>query len=108
MASETSFHTAHMMQYGHQMDLPIELLNYRVHMEANRDEISLPDWEPSRTESANDDSSNPVKLYQRSCLAVGAKLNGPAVIMEDHATTYIKPGWEVTVDKFGNLLLKQP
>jgi N-methylhydantoinase A len=108
IASENSFHTAHKTQYGHQMDLPIELLNYRVHMEANRDEISLPDWEPSRTESANDDSSNPVKLYQRSCLAVGAKLNGPAVIMEDHATTYIKPGWEVTVDKFGNLLLKQP
>ncbi|MGK0463233.1 MAG: N-methylhydantoinase A/oxoprolinase/acetone carboxylase beta subunit, partial [Candidatus Azotimanducaceae bacterium] len=31
---------------------------------------------------------------------------GPAIVTEDHSTTFIKSGWQFTVDKLGNLQLE--
>ena len=45
------------------------------------------------------------KVYDRSNLASGAILNGPAIVTEYSATTVVPPGWGGKVDGWGNLIL---
>jgi len=39
-------------------------------------------------------------------LPPGVSLEGPLLLMESAATSWIKPGWVVRVDEWGNLLLQ--
>jgi len=48
-----------------------------------------------------------VPTVDRARLAAGACIAGPAVIIEDHGTNIIEPGWRATVDRHGNLLLER-
>jgi 5-oxoprolinase (ATP-hydrolysing) len=43
------------------------------------------------------------RLYARETLGAGAKIDGPAVIVEANATTVIEPGWRAQVTAAGNL-----
>jgi N-methylhydantoinase A len=45
-------------------------------------------------------------VFARSGLAVDTWLAGPAVIDEMSATTLVPPGWALSVDRIGNLLLE--
>jgi 5-oxoprolinase (ATP-hydrolysing) len=44
-------------------------------------------------------------FYNRSTLGPGAVVDGPAVIVEDTATTVIEPGWQATMNDLGDLVL---
>jgi N-methylhydantoinase A len=44
-------------------------------------------------------------LYDRARLEPGNRLDGPAVITELSATTYLPTGWNLSVDALGNLIL---
>jgi 5-oxoprolinase (ATP-hydrolysing) len=46
-----------------------------------------------------------VPVYERGALPAGARLHGPAVVVESHATTIVEPGWRATVHPSGTLLL---
>ena len=46
-------------------------------------------------------------LFERSSLAAGTRILGPAVIVEQTATTIVEPGWQAMVDELGNLLLSR-
>ena len=46
-------------------------------------------------------------VYQRSALAPGAVIDGPAVIVEDSSTIIVEPGWQARVDERGNVLLRR-
>jgi 5-oxoprolinase (ATP-hydrolysing) len=46
-----------------------------------------------------------VPLYDRAGLPAGTRLRGPIVIVEDHATTIVEPGWRAEVLPSGTLLL---
>lgn len=46
-------------------------------------------------------------IFERDSLAPGARIDGPAVIIEKTSTTVAPPGWTVRVDDYGNLLLEQ-
>jgi 5-oxoprolinase (ATP-hydrolysing) len=48
-----------------------------------------------------------VPLYDRASLPTGARLRGPAVIVEDHATTIVEPGWRAQVHPSGTLVLSR-
>jgi N-methylhydantoinase A len=50
--------------------------------------------------------SEQLPVWQRDALASGATLNGPALIVERIATTYLAPGWRARVDEVGNLELE--
>lgn len=39
-------------------------------------------------------------------LAAGHKFEGPAIIVEQTATTVVPPGFDVTVDEFGSLVIR--
>jgi N-methylhydantoinase A len=45
-------------------------------------------------------------IFDRAELAVGARLSGPAVVDEMSATTLVPTGWDLSVDRSGNLLLE--
>jgi 5-oxoprolinase (ATP-hydrolysing) len=46
-----------------------------------------------------------VPLFRRADLAPGSRIDGPALIAEDLATTVVDPGWSARVDPRGNLML---
>ncbi|WP_374672973.1 hydantoinase B/oxoprolinase family protein [Ideonella sp.] len=46
-------------------------------------------------------------LYRREGLAPGATLDGPAVVAESHATTFVAAGWRARVGPAGELVLQR-
>ena len=44
-------------------------------------------------------------VYRRDALLAGAKVRGPALIVEPHATTVVEPGWRAAVHTNGTLIL---
>ncbi len=44
-------------------------------------------------------------LFDRGCLSPGTQIPGPAIIVDEAATTVIEPGWRAEVDRLGNLIL---
>jgi len=46
-------------------------------------------------------------LYLRHKLAAGHRIKGPAILIEDTATTVIEPGWQGKLTSEGNLLLSK-
>jgi 5-oxoprolinase (ATP-hydrolysing) len=46
-----------------------------------------------------------VPVYDRDGLPGGARLRGPAIVVERHATTIVEAGWRATVHPSGTLLL---
>jgi 5-oxoprolinase (ATP-hydrolysing) len=49
-----------------------------------------------------------VPLVPRGALRPGETLEGPALIPETNATTWLAPGWTAGMDALGNLLLRRP
>ncbi len=43
----------------------------------------------------------------RSTLASGSTVDGPAVILEDTATTVVEPGWQASVNSLGDLVMER-
>jgi N-methylhydantoinase A len=46
-------------------------------------------------------------VYRRSDLAPGARMEGPALVVEDETTTVVAPGFEATVNSAGYLVLER-
>ena len=45
-------------------------------------------------------------LLNRGDLEAGSWLEGPAILIEEHTTTVVEPGWSARVDAMGNLILE--
>jgi 5-oxoprolinase (ATP-hydrolysing) len=45
------------------------------------------------------------ELYDRAALTPGARIAGPALIIDPSATTVVEPGWQTEVDPQSNLIL---
>jgi N-methylhydantoinase A len=52
-----------------------------------------------------DEKSVECPVYERTRLAPGDTLNGPAIVEEYGATTVVYPGQRIVADRFGNLIL---
>ena len=46
-------------------------------------------------------------LFARETLAAGQEIEGPAIIVEENATTIVEPGWRLEVNRFGHLILNR-
>jgi N-methylhydantoinase A len=110
-ATEEGFHRLHAARYGHRLDLPLELVNLRVRVRAPTPALDLPPPEPPaapapehRARVAGWDS--PVPVLPRAALSGLVPLAGPAVIIDEVATTWLAPRWEVHLDGTGNLRLQ--
>jgi N-methylhydantoinase A len=59
---------------------------------------------PARTQRVRDTATGTVEtwsVYDRSALAPGDTLNGPAIIAEDETSTLVGPGWSARIDALG-------
>ena len=45
-------------------------------------------------------------VYERLELAVGARVQGPALLEQPDTTIYVDPGLHAEVDRFGNLVIQ--
>ncbi len=111
-----SFHAAHQARYGYaRPDAPIEAVTLRV--EATAPAPPAPERRLARggrgtpgnerRDVAYRGETVPARLLAREALAAGDRLEGPAVVTEYSATTWLPPGWRAEVLEGGGLLLEQ-
>ncbi len=106
------FHAAHEARYGHRLDLPVQLVTARVRKSAPPAAIALP-RHTSRPPHAPVGASRiagltePVPVWRREQLEVGEQLEGPLVVLDDIATTYVAPGWRLLLDEWGHCRLRR-
>lgn len=48
----------------------------------------------------------PFRIVERATLATGAEFEGPAIVVEDTATSYVDAGFSIRVDSSGSLFLR--
>lgn len=108
--AKAAFQALHRQRYGYDMEVAIEVVNLRVTVTAGEVRFQLPAQEqaitcnkPRYTEVYG--QADPAQLIARDELEQDSRLQGPAVIYEYAATTYVAPGWQGQVDSLGNLIL---
>ncbi len=109
----STFHTLHRERFGHATPgEPIELVTYRISIVQPHDRI--PDLRVS-PESRDEDVQAilinservPCRFIWRGSLDIDAVVEGPVVVEEPTATTFVPPGWSVTVDPQTNLIIEK-
>jgi N-methylhydantoinase A len=113
VGSAEAFAAAHHARYGHRLDLPVELVNLRVAVTGPPVPLALQpapqtDPAPPAYHAALPGIPSDVPVHARSRLGQAGHIEGPAVVTEALATTWIAPGWAATVDAVGNLRLTRP
>jgi len=108
--AKQAFHDLHESRYGHQLNLPVELVNVRVALRSQPEVLKLKKLERSRIAKPASQINlygidNEVPVYARDDLVAQQVINGPALITETVSTTFLAQGWQATVDEAGNLLL---
>ncbi|MBL4712800.1 MAG: hydantoinase/oxoprolinase family protein [Gammaproteobacteria bacterium] len=106
-----AFHNKHEKNYGHRLDIAIELVNIRARVVEKKQSFVLPEWRT--TETLKEDAAvmpttnGAVVVLNRAGLNVGQQIKGPALITETCSTTWLAPDWVAVVDNVGNLLLEK-
>ena len=108
---EEVFHEAHAKASGLRLPHPVELVNIRLGARAlavlQSVDIPHPGDGPREAEMLYmSELACDVPIYQRHELKHTESLQGPVILKETVATTWIKPGWMLTADQWGNLHLK--
>jgi N-methylhydantoinase A len=108
------FHRAHEISYGFASSTEkIQLVNLKVKAIGKLTTPALPDLatrvdaEPvaHRNVLFNAGERHATPIYQRTNLAAGQTIAGPAVIEQMDATMLVFPGDHCTVDQWGNLII---
>jgi 5-oxoprolinase (ATP-hydrolysing) len=70
-----------------------------------------PEPQPEGARSAElawiDGAWREIPMVARAALRAGERLEGPALIPEQNATTWVAPGWQAEADTLGNLVLRR-
>lgn len=106
------FHRLHQERYGFTLQREVELVNLRARIVAPAHPVTLGPGRPCATRPGDElDSASTnsalLPVYSRDGLTGSGSLQGPAIISEHSATTFLEQGWEATVDAFGNLRLNR-
>ena len=106
------FHDLHRQRYGHRLDLPVELVNLRQWVRGPASGLALPRLRESPAARPVETCAvagvdGGVAQYRRADLAPGQVLDGPVLISEKVASTWVAPDWTVAVDAVGNLKLRR-
>jgi N-methylhydantoinase A len=110
------FHEAHRKRYGHADESrPMEIVNVRVRTIATSGPLKLPRrprgeqncshavLKTKKVRYGNQWLESPV--LDREVLGPGNTLEGPAVVHEYSATTFLPPGCGAEVDEYSNLVI---
>lgn len=108
--SKQRFREAHQDQYGHTLNLPIELLNLRLRLEATPLNFEIPKIkttlkpDPARLINLPEVGER-VPIILKDSLIPKQKISGPALISDSHSTALINNKWDLEIDEVGTLLL---
>ena len=97
-----AFHDAHEDAFGHRLELPVELVGLRVEARGPSRIEHVPQLEGA-DEAPNIEHDVPVMM--RSGLR-GREIEGPAIVMDSDATTWVAEGWTAMLDGGGHLMLQ--
>jgi N-methylhydantoinase A len=109
-----AFHDAHHTRYGHSTpDAPVEFVNLRVAAMGRVGIAAAPFRAPEdaadplidRRPVVFDGGPHDTAVLHRDRLLPGTRWDGPAVIVEESATTVVPPAHAAAVDELGNLLI---
>lgn len=110
------FAELHQARYGHaNLGAPIEFVTLRTAAFGDLGQPEPQKWPPAQTEDFPHELRSVVFdgepcqtiLVRRDDLFVGHTFAGPAVVVEDTATTVVPPGYAVTVDDIGSLIVRE-
>lgn len=109
-ASINAFHLLHKKRYGYSLQTDTELVNLRVKVSAPSRDFKLPEIMALSNGNIIDHTrvygdAGEVKMIARAGMDPEKNIEGPAIISEYSATTFIAPSWTARVDRLGNLLL---
>jgi len=109
------FHASYQRRYGHSSPkAPIEFVNLRVaalgRLSRGEQAWTSPAGEEGdaavgERQAVFDGVEHRTPVLSRERLPASFRAAGPAIVEEQSATTVVPPGWLVTVDAWGNLLL---
>ena len=115
-AAGAAFDTEHDRLFTFALDAEHELVNLRAVVTGRSPQISAPPvpeggTDPSAARRGDtkvyvDGAWTEAQLYERSALAAGNVVPGPAVITEMDSTTLVLPGYAGTVDAVGSILIR--
>jgi N-methylhydantoinase A len=103
-----TFHSSHEQRYGYAApDRAVELVTLRVRVEAEAPSIPLSIQHRSDSETGGEpERSAAGEVIPRTSLGSGKTIDGPCVVVQDDATTFVPGGWQGREDEHGNLLLE--
>ncbi|MBI3562048.1 MAG: hydantoinase/oxoprolinase family protein [Gammaproteobacteria bacterium] len=108
--SQAAFEQLHQQRYGHRLPLAVEIVNLRVALSVPSPSRSLPRQDSAQVAAPRAiqllEMDTPVLLYQREQMHPQQWIQGPALIVETLASTWLAPGWTLHKDPDGNLLLQ--
>ena len=105
------FHQAHLARFGHNNPgAPTELVALRVAAIGEVERAPKPP-QPESSGKAEAEYRNMTfdgktmqgRVIRRSYLRSNMRLQGPALVLEDTATTVVPPGWELRLDRLGSM-----
>ena len=108
---ETAFHEAHRRASGLHLPHEVELVNIRLSarvpavlksIDIRREDKEITPGE----EIYMPELASGVPMHHRSGLISSESVEGPLLITESASTAWVKPGWTVELDEWGNLLLQ--
>ncbi len=113
------FHRAHEQRYGYaRPEAAVELVNVRVTATGLRAKPEFPrpalaatsdprTAQVGETRLAAGGAWHAAPVYERGLLLAGHELAGPALVVQEDATTVLPPGWSARVDPWANLVCAQ-
>ena len=106
-----AFQILHERRYGHALDEEIELVNLHLSVYASSAMPALPEVNQDPISPVGEQTvygiSQAVPVYERLCLGSQQILQGPVILIEPSATTWVKPGWQLAVNRQGSLVLER-
>jgi N-methylhydantoinase A len=115
-ALRRTFDDSHKQMFGHTApEEPVEIVSYRLRGIGRVPPVKLPSYR-SEGRALKDALRETRKarfggvmldcpVYQRDRLDVGVRIDGPAIVDQLDATTFIPPGHSARVDEFKNILI---
>ena len=113
------FNQMHERKYAHASpDEPVEFVNIRVEAVSELDKPGLYRPKAVLSNGVNaaietrqvtfKEGDLPTAIYNRGQLESGTKIDGPAIVTEVGSTTLLPPGFALSVDDYGNLIIDVP
>lgn len=109
---QRDFIATHRQAYGHTLDCDLEIMTLRLTASADTRTLELPELPRAVGEIrphafSTVSGHGEVPHFRRTELLPGHRIQGPAMLLEDTATVWVPPGWQVNPSPHGHLVLRR-